>query len=448
VRIETSPEDIRGMIAAEGILTARGGMTSHAAVVSRGMGKPCVAGCSAALVDYAKNQCTIGGRVIKEGDIITLDGAVGEVILGNVPRIPPTFSGPVTTLLAWADERRRMGVRTNADTPHDARQGREFGAEGIGLCRTEHMFFEADRIDRVREAILADSPEARRRPLEALLQVQRSDFIGIFNAMDGLPVTIRLLDPPLHEFLPHEKADIDALAERIGWEASALHAKIEMMHEFNPMLGHRGVRLGITFPDIYRMQVRAILEAALHCTAEGIDVQPEIMVPLVATKAELAAVKVETEKVAEDVFSAAGRTVDYLYGTMIELPRACVVADKIAECAEFFSFGTNDLTQTTFGLSRDDAGTFLPEYVSTGILQRDPFVAIDLEGVGVMMELAVSRGRQTNPDIKLGICGEHGGEPTSVTFCNSLGLDYVSCSPYRVPVARLAAAQAALREQK
>ena len=446
VRVETSPEDIQGMISAEGILTARGGMTSHAAVVSRGMGKPCVAGCRALEVDYASASFRIGDLTVNKGEVITIDGAAGEVILGDVPRLPPKPGKHFKQLMAWADERRRLGVRTNADTPHDSATAREFGCEGIGLCRTEHMFFDAERIDLVRAVILSDNEEKRQPILDKLRAFQQADFEGIFEAMDGLPVTIRLLDPPLHEFLPSAPTEIAALSERIGLPEKVVQTQIEKLHESNPMLGHRGCRLGVTAPEIYRMQVQAIFLAALAATKRGVVVLPEIMVPLISTASELALIAEMTHAEAKTTFEAEGETIKYLVGTMIELPRACLVADEVAKYAEFFSFGTNDLTQTTFGLSRDDAGNFLPVYVSRGLLEQDPFVSVDVDGVGQLMEIGVTKGRSVRPDLKVGICGEHGGEPKSVTFCHNLGLDYVSCSPYRVPIARLAAAQAAVKE--
>ncbi|ADI83421.1 pyruvate, phosphate dikinase [Geobacter sulfurreducens] len=450
VRVETSPEDIHGMHAAQGILTARGGMTSHAAVVARGMGKCCVAGCGDIKVDYAGSQfATAKGQVVKKGDVITLDGSTGEVMLGEVPTVPPQLTGDFGTLMEWVDRFRKLKVRTNADTPNDSRVAREFGAEGIGLCRTEHMFFEADRIAAVREMILAEDVEGRKKALAKILPMQKGDFVGIFREMKGLPVTIRLLDPPLHEFLPHEDKDIDALAKTMGVTPQSLRAKVDYLHEFNPMLGHRGCRLGLTFPEIYDMQVQAIMEAACELTKnEGFSIVPEIMIPLVGVVTELARLRENTVRVCEEVIAAYGVKVEYLIGTMIELPRAALTADEIAREAEFFSFGTNDLTQTTFGLSRDDAGKFLPFYVETGLLEDDPFVSLDQNGVGLLVKMAVEKGRATRPGIKLGICGEHGGDPSSVIFCHQIGLDYVSCSPFRVPIARLAAAHAALEEGK
>ncbi|MEY4671187.1 MAG: hypothetical protein RLZZ415_1066, partial [Pseudomonadota bacterium] len=445
VRVETSPEDIHGMHAAKGILTARGGMTSHAAVVARGMGRPCVSGASAVSIDMTSRTLKIGARELKEGDVITLDGANGEVMAGKVATIEPELVGDFGTLMAWADQHRRMKVRTNAETPEDCRMARQFGAEGIGLCRTEHMFFDAGRISAVRQMILAEDEVGRRAALAKLLPEQRADFQAIFAVMAGLPVTIRLLDPPLHEFLPHSEADFSELSEAIGIGIDTLKRRAGELHEFNPMLGHRGCRLGITFPEIYEMQARAIFEAACAVAAESGEAPvPEVMIPLVATRKELAILKALVERTAEEVFAEQGRRVDYLVGTMIELPRAALMAGEIAEEARFFSFGTNDLTQTTLGVSRDDAARFLTPYVEQGIYPRDPFVSLDVEGVGQLVELAAERGRKTRGDIKLGICGEHGGDPASIAFCEAVGLDYVSASPYRVPIARLAAAQAAL----
>ncbi len=448
VRVETSPEDIHGMHAAQGILTARGGMTSHAAVVARGMGKCCVAGCGDIKVDYAAGQfMTAKGELVKKGDTITLDGSTGEVILGEVPTVAPQLTGDFGILMGWVDNYRKLKVRTNADTPNDSRVAREFGAEGIGLCRTEHMFFEADRIAAVREMILSDDVEGRKRALAKILPMQKGDFLGIFREMKDLPVTIRLLDPPLHEFLPQDDKDIDALAKTMGVTAQTLKNKVDYLHEFNPMLGHRGCRLGLTFPEIYDMQVQAIMEAACELTKnEGFTIVPEIMIPLVGVVSELARLRENTVRVCDEVIAAYGVKINYLIGTMIELPRAAITADEIARQADFFSFGTNDLTQTTFGLSRDDAGKFLPFYVESGLLEEDPFVSLDQNGVGVLVQMATEKGRATRPGIKLGICGEHGGDPSSVIFCHKIGLDYVSCSPFRVPIARLAAAHAALEE--
>lgn len=444
VRIETSPEDIHGMHAARGILTTRGGMTSHAAVVARGMGRPCVSGAGDISVDYAAQMMSIGGRQFAAGDLITIDGAAGEVIEGRVPTIEPEVSGDFADLMVWADKKRRLKVRTNAETPADARMALEFGAEGIGLCRTEHMFFDPQRIVAVRQMIMAESEVGRRAALDELLPFQRDDFIELFRIMSGLPVTIRLLDPPLNEFLPQSEAEIAEVAKALGKETRELQETGVRLHESNPMLGHRGCRLGISFPEIYEMQARAIFEAALVVAGESeVSVSPEIMIPLAATKRELDILKEKIDAVAVAVFEAAGQSVAYSVGTMIELPRAALRAHELAETAEFFSFGTNDLTQTTFGISRDDAASFLPDYQHYGIFDVDPFVSIDVDGVGELINIAVERGRATRPDIKLGICGEHGGDPASVRFCDRAGLDYVSCSPYRVPIARLAAAQAA-----
>ncbi|MEM1051378.1 MAG: pyruvate, phosphate dikinase [Pseudomonadota bacterium] len=446
VRVETSPEDIHGMHAAQGILTARGGMTSHAAVVARGMGRPCVSGASAVSIDLASRTLRIGYEELKEGDEITLDGANGQIMLGIVPTVKPELAGDFGTLMEWADALRRMKVRTNAETPADCKMARSFGAEGIGLCRTEHMFFDASRIKAVRQMILAEEEAGRSSALDVLLPEQRADFTAIFEVMAGLPCTIRLLDPPLHEFLPTQDAEFEELADATGLGVDHLKRRANELHEFNPMLGHRGCRLGITFPEIYEMQARAIFEAACDVqAASGEAPLPEIMIPLVATRKELAVLKVLVDRVAEEVFTAKGTSVDYLVGTMIELPRAALMAGDIAEDGAFFSFGTNDLTQTTLGVSRDDSAKFLAPYVEQGIFPRDPFVSLDIEGVGQLVELAAERGRATRPDIKLGICGEHGGDPTSIAFCESVGLDYVSASPYRVPIARLAAAQAALK---
>jgi pyruvate,orthophosphate dikinase len=446
VRRETSPEDYHGMVAAQGILTARGGMTSHAAVVARGMGKCCVAGAGDIEMDESRRRFTANGVTVHEGDWITLDGSTGRVILGKVDTVIPELTNTFRRLMEWADRFRTLRVRTNADTPNDAAVARKFGAEGIGLCRTEHMFFEGDRIDAVREMILAENPSGRAIAEARLLPMQRGDFEGIFRAMDGLPVTIRLLDPPLHEFLPHGDSEIKHLARKMGVESAKLRARVDSHHEANPMLGHRGCRLGISYPDITWMQAQAIFEAAVNVAAEGVTVCPEIMVPLVATAEELRRQRKIVDEVAGEVFEAAGRRVDYLVGTMIELPRAALTADEIAAEAQFFSFGTNDLTQTTFGLSRDDAGRFLPGYVEQGIIPHDPFQSLDLGGVGKLVEMACRLGRGVKPDLKLGVCGEHGGDPRSVEFFHGVGLNYVSCSPFRVPVARLAAAQAALRE--
>ncbi len=448
VRVETSPEDIEGMIAAQGILTTRGGMTSHAAVVARGMGKCCVAGCGDVDVDYRKLEMRVKGYVIKEGDQITLDGGTGEVFLGEVKTIDPQLDEDFHQLMKTADRFRSLKIRTNADTPHDAKVARGFGAEGIGLCRTEHMFFGADRIDVVREMIMADARDERISALERLLPMQRADFKGLFEEMKGLPVTIRLLDPPLHEFLPHSEEDMKELSTRLGWSMDRLRSKVRALSEFNPMLGHRGCRLAITYPEIYQMQARAIAEAACDVMEQGQTLIPEIMIPLIATEVELSKLRSQVEDEVLQVQTRRKKKFDYLVGTMIELPRAALVADQIAEFADFFSFGTNDLTQTTLGISRDDAGRFLATYVSEGILPADPFVSIDQKGVGKLVEMAVQLGRKARPGIKLGICGEHGGDPLSIQFFHNVGLDYVSCSPYRVPIARLAAAQAALQQRK
>jgi pyruvate,orthophosphate dikinase len=445
VRIETSPEDIHGMHAARGILTTRGGMTSHAAVVARGMGRPCVAGAGGVRVDYNAQTLSSGGATIRAGETITLDGATGEVFAGAVAMIEPDLSEDFATLMTWADAVRRLRVRTNAETPLDAETARKFGAEGIGLCRTEHMFFAPERINIVRQMIMADDEGGRRAALDKLLPFQRQDFVELFRIMAGLPVTIRLLDPPLHEFLPHSDAELADAAEGLGQDVEMVRRRAAELSEANPMLGHRGCRLGITYPEIYEMQARAIFEAALAIGQEtGSPVVPEIMIPLVGTKRELDITRAQVDRAARAAFAAAGASIEYLVGTMIELPRAALTADRIAEAADFFSFGTNDLTQTVFGLSRDDAGKFLPHYVEAGILPKDPFVSIDIEGVGALVRLAAEKGRQTRPGLKMGICGEHGGDPASIAFCEQVGLDYVSCSPYRVPVARLAAAQAAL----
>jgi pyruvate, orthophosphate dikinase len=445
VRVETSPEDIHGMHAAEGILTTRGGMTSHAAVVARGMGKPCVSGAGALRVDYAAGTMSIAGHTFKAGDVITIDGSTGQVLAGRVPMIEPALSGEFATLMGWADAVRKLGVRANADTPNDARVALKFGAEGIGLCRTEHMFFDEGRIRAVREMILADDEKSRRAALAKLLPMQRADFVELFEIMQGLPVTIRLLDPPLHEFLPHSDEEIAEVAAAMGADPKKLADRARDLHEFNPMLGFRGCRLAIAYPEIAEMQARAIFEAAVEAAKRtGKPVVPEVMVPLIATKAELDLVKASIDAMAEAVARESGRSVKYQVGTMIELPRASLRAAEIAQSAEFFSFGTNDLTQTTYGISRDDAASFLGTYVSRGVLPSDPFVSIDREGVGELMRIGVERGRKARPKLKVGICGEHGGDPASVAFCHGIALDYVSCSPFRVPIARLAAAQAAL----
>jgi pyruvate, orthophosphate dikinase len=445
VRAETSPEDIGGMAAASGILTARGGMTSHAAVVARGMGKPCVAGCTALVISEKTKTMSVKGKIYNEGDFITFDGANGEVYEGIVPTIEAKITADFATFMKWADGLRKLRVRTNADTPEDSKVAIEFGAEGIGLCRTEHMFFAPERIIAVREMIFAENEKDRKKALDKLLPFQRSDFIGIFKEMNGLPVNIRLLDPPLHEFLPHQDKDQQELAEVLNISVRQIKERNEALHEFNPMLGHRGCRLAITYPEIYLMQVRAIIEAAIESDKNGVKVYPEIMIPLTSELREYAFIKVECTAEIEKVFQEKNHKVKYKMGTMLELPRACIMAGEIASEADFFSFGTNDLTQTTYGLSRDDAGKFLPYYTARSIYPRDPFVSIDTHGVGFLMKHAVTEGKKTNAHIHAGICGEHGGEPASVEFCHQIGLDYVSCSPFRVPIARLAAAQAAVR---
>ncbi len=445
VRIETSPEDLEGMNIANGILTARGGMTSHAAVVARGMGKCCVSGAGSIKIDYKTRTMVMDGKIIKEGDWISLNGSTGEVYDGKIETIDPELSGDFGKLMELADKYARMYVRTNADTPHDSQVARDFGAKGIGLCRTEHMFFEGEKIIAMREMILADDEAGRREALAKLLPIQRKDFEGIFEAMQDLPVTVRLLDPPLHEFVPHDEKGQQEMADVMGVRVDVIKQKVEDLSEFNPMLGHRGCRLGNTYPEITEMQARAILEAALNLKQKGISAHPEIMIPLTGTLAEMKMQEKIVRETADKLFEERGDKIDYLVGTMIEIPRAALTADQIAQSAEFFSFGTNDLTQMTFGYSRDDAGKFLPIYIEKGILKHDPFEVLDQEGVGQLVEMAVKKGQQTRPDIKLGICGEHGGEPSSVEFCHRAGLHYVSCSPYRVPIARLAAAQAALR---
>ncbi len=448
VRTETSPEDIHGMHAARGILTARGGMTSHAAVVARGMGRPCVSGAGTLSIDAKAKVMRCGGREVKEGDLLTIDGTTGEVMIGAVATVQPELSGDFATLMEWADGVRRLKVRANAETPEDCRVAREFGAEGVGLCRTEHMFFESSRITNVRQMILATDEKGRREALAKLLPEQRKDFTEILEVMAGLPVTIRLLDPPLHEFLPTEEADFADVATAAGVSVDVLKRRAAELHEFNPMLGHRGCRLGVTYPEIYEIQARAIFEAACDVADKtGAAPIPEVMIPLVGTARELDLMKAVVDAAAKAVFAEKGRMLDYLVGTMIELPRAALRAGDIAEGAEFFSFGTNDLTQTTLGVSRDDAARFLGVYVEKGIYAKDPFVSIDVDGVGELIQIAADRGRATRPDIKLGICGEHGGDPASIAFCETIGLDYVSASPYRVPIARLAAAQAALEKK-
>ena len=465
VRIETSPEDIHGMALAKGILTARGGMTSHAALVARGMGKPCVVGCGDLNINYAKKQMTVKGKVFKQGDWLSIDGTTGEVIEGELKTYPSEVVQVLVEgklkpnesniykyfekILSWADEIRRLGVRCNADTPRDTAIGRKFGAEGIGLCRTEHMFFEPERIEAMRQMIIAETPEERWKALEKILPMQKNDFIAIFKEMPAMPITIRLLDPPLHEFLPHTEKEMRELAKSLGVPYSKLQARVEQLKEFNPMLGHRGCRLGITYPEIYDLQVRAIIEAACEVAKKSKKKPlPEIMIPLVGHKKELELIRQRAEKIIKETLKKYKVKVSWSIGTMIEVPRAALCADEIAEVAEFFSFGTNDLTQTTLGISRDDSASFLPEYVQLKIYQRDPFQAIDQEGVGQLMEMGVKKGRSTRPKLKVGICGEHGGEPSSVEFCHRVGLDYVSCSPYRVPVARMAAAHAVLKEKE
>ena len=447
VRAETSPEDIGGMNAAQGILTARGGMTSHAAVVARGMGKCCVAGCGAINVNEVQKYFAVNDLVVKEGEYITLNGTTGEVMLGQAPLVTPELTGDFGIFMKWVDEYRKLGVRANADTSHDSEVARKFGAEGIGLCRTEHMFFAPERISAVREMILADDTEGRKKALVKLLPMQKSDFIEIFRVMKGLPVTIRLLDPPLHEFLPHTEEDIRALAASMEVPVEKLKARNKALEEFNPMLGHRGCRLGVTYPEIYEMQVKAIMEAACELSKQKIKIIPEIMIPLIGHVNELRMMRELTVKAADEVQKRYNTKVSYTVGTMIELPRAAITADEIAAYADFYSFGTNDLTQTAFGLSRDDAGRFLPYYVEKGILENDPFVTLDQKGIGALMKIGIEKGRKVKKHMKMGICGEHGGDPQSVEFCHKIGLDYVSCSPYRVPIARLAAAQSSLKEK-
>ncbi|HHV37530.1 MAG TPA: pyruvate, phosphate dikinase, partial [Candidatus Cloacimonetes bacterium] len=446
VRTETSPEDLRGMTVSEGILTARGGMTSHAAVVARGMGKCCVSGAGGISIDSKERTMTVDGKVLREGDWISLNGSTGQVLEGKVETQAAELSGDFAKVMNLADKYTRMKVRTNADTPQDALVARKFGAVGIGLTRTEHMFFEGDRIKAMREMILAKDEAGRRKALDKLLPIQRADFEGIFEAMDGLPVTVRLLDPPLHEFVPAEEAQQAEMAKELGLSLDEVKTRVEALHEINPMLGHRGCRLGNTYPEITEMQARAIIEAAINVSKKGVKVLPEIMVPLIGTLAEFELQESIIRATVEKVFAETGMKVEYLVGTMIEIPRATLLADQVARRAEFFSFGTNDLTQMTFGYSRDDANTFLPIYIEKNILPADPFQILDQEGVGQLVEMGTSRGRSTNPDLKVGICGEHGGEPSSVEFCHKVGMDYVSCSPYRVPIARLAAAIAAIRD--
>ena len=446
VRHVTSPEDIAGMHAAEGILTSRGGMTSHAAVVARGMGAPCIVGAEDIAIDYKNKTFTVGDITMKEGDPLTIDGTTGRVILGDVPTMEPEISGNFEQIMEWADEIRRLGVRANADTPHDAKKARDFGAEGIGLARTEHMFFGEDRIPAMREMILSETPEERKKALDKILPMQRGDFEGLFKAMNGYPVIIRLLDPPLHEFLPEDPKAVEDLARNMGISKEKVEEKILSLEETNPMLGLRGCRLGILIPEITEMQARAIIEAAVNVVDEGIKVIPKIMIPLAGRKEEVVSQREIIERVAKEVFEEKGKTVDYQIGTMIELPRAALTADKIAEVADFFSYGTNDLTQTTFGFSRDDVGKYTPDYIEKGILPADPFQTLDQEGVGQLVEMGLKKGKKTNADLEVGICGEHGGDPASIEFCHKIGLDYVSCSPFRVPIARLAAAQAVLKE--
>jgi pyruvate,orthophosphate dikinase len=446
VRVETSPEDLRGMNVAKGILTARGGMTSHAAVVARGMGKCCVSGAGGLKIDYKARTMTVDGQVFREGDWISLNGSTGEVYEGQIATKDPEMSGDFGKLMDLSSKHTKMSVRTNADSPKDSQVARNFGAKGIGLCRTEHMFFEGDRITAMREMILADDEAGRRKALDKLLPIQRADFEGIFEAMHDLPVTVRLLDPPLHEFVPHEKENQQQMADEMGISVEEIKSKVEDLHEFNPMLGHRGCRLGNTYPEISEMQARAIIEAALNLKAKGIKAIPEIMIPLIGTVQEFRMQEDIIRRIANEVFEERGDKIEYLVGTMIEIPRAAMTADKIAEHAEFFSFGTNDLTQMGFGYSRDDSGKFLPIYIDAGILKHDPFQVLDQEGIGQLVQMGTDKGRSTRPDLKVGICGEHGGEPSSVEFCHSVGMDYVSCSPYRVPIARVAAAQAAIKQ--
>jgi pyruvate,orthophosphate dikinase len=448
VRVETSPEDIGGMVASQGILTTRGGMTSHAAVVARGMGKCCVAGCAEVDIDYREETLRVKGYVLKKGDLITLDGGTGEVFLGEVKTLEPTLDETFEEIMKIADGKRTMKIRTNADTPADAKMARRFGAEGIGLCRTEHMFFGADRIDAVREMIMSESREEREKALAKLLPMQRQDFVALFQIMKGYPVTIRLLDPPLHEFVPHTEEEMKDFSTRTGMDLNRVRLRVRGLHEFNPMLGHRGCRLAVTYPEIYQMQVRAIAEAACEVVKQGDNLTPEIMIPLVGMDKELESLRKAADQVVKAVQKERGIKFDYLIGTMIELPRAAVTADQIARHADFFSFGTNDLTQTTLGLSRDDSGKFLGSYVSQGLLPTDPFVSLDQGGVGILVKMGVDLGRQTQPKLKIGICGEHGGDPASIEFFHRVGLDYVSCSPFRVPIARLAAARAAIEGRK
>jgi pyruvate,orthophosphate dikinase len=445
VRIETSPEDLEGMDIAKGILTARGGMTSHAAVVARGMGKCCVSGAGDCSIDYKARTMEAGGKIFKDGDWISLNGSTGEVYEGKIATIDPELSGDFGSIMELADKYRTINVRTNAETARDCKVARDFGAQGIGLCRTEHMFFEGERLIRMREMILAEDEAGRREALNKLLPIQRQDFADVFTAMEGLPVTVRLLDPPLHEFVPHEEANQKEMADEMGISVEQIKQKVEDLHEFNPMLGHRGCRLGNTYPEITEMQARAILEAALDLKKKGLNTFPEIMIPLIGTVKELKMQEEIVRKIADEVFAERGDKIEYMVGTMIEIPRAALTANEVAEVAEFFSFGTNDLTQMTFGYSRDDAGKFLPIYIQKGILKNDPFQVLDQNGVGQLVEMGIKKGRSTRSKLKVGICGEHGGEPSSVEFCVRAGMNYVSCSPFRVPIARLAAAQAALR---
>jgi len=448
VRAETSPEDIGGMAKAQGILTARGGMTSHAAVVGRGMGKCCVVGCNDISINEEEGYFTVGDLKINKGDMITLNGTTGEVILGPAKLIKPQVAGKFKTLMEWVDKYKKMGVRANADTPHDAKVARDFGAEGIGLCRTEHMFFGEDRINLVRRMIIADTPEERQQALDKLLPLQRDDFIGIFEVMEGFPVTIRLLDPPLHEFLPASDEDIEKVAKELEIESRDLKSKVEQLKEFNPMLGHRGCRLGISYPEISRMQARAIFEAQAEMIKNGKKVIVEVMIPLVGHVNEIRFLKKHIKEVAQEVEKEKAVKLEYAIGTMIEVPRAAITADRIAEEAEFFSFGTNDLTQMGFGFSRDDIAKFLPKYLEAGILKDDPFMILDQEGIGELVKIGIEKGRKTRAELKVGICGEHGGEPSSVEFCYKVGMNYVSCSPYRVPIAKLSAAQASIKDNK
>ncbi|MFZ3106399.1 MAG: putative PEP-binding protein, partial [Candidatus Hydromicrobium sp.] len=448
VRTETSPEDIQGMAVAQGILTARGGMTSHAAVVARGMGKCCIAGAEGIKVFEGKQYFEVNGSKVNKGDWVTLDGSTGEVFKGKIPVVDPEIGKNFKKFMSWVDDYKKIGVRANADTPNDAKVALNFGAEGIGLCRTEHMFFEADRIKAMRKMIVANSKEEREKALAKLLPIQKKDFMEIFKVMNDMPVTIRLLDPPLHEFLPHEDDDVREIAGELGLKFDELKATVNSLHEMNPMLGHRGCRLSITYPEILEMQVRAIFEATVELTKEGYKVKPEVMIPLVGDVKEVKVLKDQIIKIADGIMKKENLKFDYKVGTMIEVPRACVTADEIATEAEFFSFGTNDLTQMAYGFSRDDSGKFLPDYIEKGILEKDPFATLDRNGVGQLIKMGVEKGRKARKNLKIGICGEHGGDPSSVEFCHMVGMDYVSCSPYRVPVARLAAAHAAIKEEE